>query len=389
VVTCLPGETAAAVAALLRGDAGTDSAAASALRDAGDDLVVLLGRSNLAESGELAAATVQAVQAAAPGARFLPVLPRGNVRGALEAGLAPGVLPGGQPLGASSVVDAWGSAPTERGLDATGILEAAAGGRIDVLVLVGADPLSDFPDRSLARRAIAGARSIISVDPFLNASSRTARVVLAAAGFGEVEGTTTSCEGRVSLLAQRVTPPGTARPDWLLAVELAARLGADLGVREGAADLWRQMCDVSPAHSGLDAAALRAARDGLVVELGARELPLPRPPEPPSANAYSLRLVVHRVLYDRGDLLARSPSSSGLAGPAAVRLSPADAASLGVQDGSVVKVTSPHGGLSVAAVVDAAVPKGVAVIPHGLEGADPGALVSHDDLVCDVRVEVA
>lgn len=388
VVTCRPGETAATVAGLLGGDAGTDEAAAAALRAAGDDLVVLIGRANLAESAELASATVRAVQAAAPGARFLPVLRRGNVRGALEAGLAPGVLPGGQPLGASPVVEAWGSAPTERGLDATGILEAAAGGRIDVLVLLGADPLTDFPDRSLARRAIAGARSIISVDPFLNASSRTAQVVLAAAGTGEVEGTTTSCEGRVSLLAQKVTPPGTARPDWLLAVELAARLGTDLGVREGAADLWGQMCEVSPAHAALGATALGAAPDGMVVQLTARELPLPRPPDAPPANAYSQRLVMHRVMYDRGELLVRTPSSVGLAQPATVRLSPADAASLGVQGGSVVKVTSPHGSLSVAAVVDAAVPKGVAVMPHGLEGADPGTLVSHADVVCDVRVEV-
>jgi NADH-quinone oxidoreductase subunit G len=390
VVTCLPGDTAATVAALLGGDPAADPAASAALRAAGDDLVVVLGRGNLAERAEVSVGVAEAVRRAAPAARFLPVLRRANVRGALEAGLAPGLLPGGQPLGAPSVVELWGSSPSERGLDATGILEAAADGRIAVLVLLGADPLTDFPDRALARRAIAEAGAVISVDPFVNASARTARVVLAASAFGEVAGSTTSCEGRVSLLAQKVTPPGTARPDWLLAVELAARLGADLGVRDGAEDLWRQMVSLSPAHARLDAGALRAttAGDGLLVELAGRDLPLPPVPGVPAANAYSQRLVVHRVLYDRGDLLAHSPSSAGLAGTATVRLSPADAGPLGVQRATVVTLTSQHGSLSLAAEVDPGVPKGVAVIAHGLEGADPGSLVSCTDAVCDVRVEV-
>jgi NADH-quinone oxidoreductase subunit G len=391
-VSCLPGESAATVAGLLAGDPATDpatGAAGAALRAAGDDLVVLIGRGNLAEAGDLATATVEAVRSAVPGARFLPLLPRGNVRGALEAGLAPGLLPGRQPLGAPAVVELWGSSPTERGLDAAGILEAAANGRIDVLVLLGADPLVDFPDRSLARRAIAGVRSIISVDPFLNASSQGAQVVLAAAAFAEVSGTTTSCEGRVSVLDQKVTPVGTARADWLIAVELAARLGADLGVRDGEGDLWAQMCSVSPAHAGLGSAELAAAEDGLVLDPGARELDLPRPMEPPAANAYSQRLVVHRELYDRGELLQHSPSSVALARPTALRLSPADAAPLGVSSGTRVKVTSPNGSLTVSAAVDAEVPKGVVVMVHNVEGADPGNLVASGDAVCDVRVEVA
>ena len=43
-----------------------------------------------------------------------------------------------------------GAVPETVGLDAAGILEAAANGRIDVLILLGADPLADF------RRPVAG-----------------------------------------------------------------------------------------------------------------------------------------------------------------------------------------------------------------------------------------
>ena len=43
---------------------------------------------------------------------------------------------------------------------APGILVAAAEGRVDLLVLLGADPIADCPDADLARRAIAGARRV-------------------------------------------------------------------------------------------------------------------------------------------------------------------------------------------------------------------------------------
>ena len=82
-----------------------------------------------------------------PHARFLVAARRGNVRGALDMGLAPGMLPG-RALSASpppELAAAWGELPGERGHDATGILTAAASGEIDVLFLLGADPLTDFP----------------------------------------------------------------------------------------------------------------------------------------------------------------------------------------------------------------------------------------------------
>ena len=69
-------------------------------------------------------------------------------------------------------------AAADGGLDAAGILTAAADGRIDLLVLLGADPLADFPDADLARRALAGARRVIGVDTFLTDSSALADVVL-------------------------------------------------------------------------------------------------------------------------------------------------------------------------------------------------------------------
>ncbi len=253
--------------------ASVNAARALIARSSGP-LTVVLGRASLAESAAGLVDAAGAVVDARPDARFLPALRRSNVNGALDMGLAPGLLPGRVTLddGRDWFAGTWPTVPATAGLDTEGVLRAAADGRIDVLVLLGADPLADFPDLDLAERAIAGARTIISVDTLLNASSRKADIVLAAAGFAEKAGTTTNIEGRVSSLSQRVTPPGTARPDWMLASELALRLGADLGFTN-AGEVLAEIGRIAPSHLGLTAELVTATPDGVL-------LPLPVEAEP-------------------------------------------------------------------------------------------------------------
>jgi predicted molibdopterin-dependent oxidoreductase YjgC len=109
---------------------------------------------------------------------------------------------------------------------------------------------------------------VVAVDTFLNASTEKADVVLAAAGYAETEGTTTNLEGRVSVLERKVTPPGTARADWMLAAELAFRMGHDLGL-ESADGIWNEIETVAPAHAGITRELLRSAAgtDGVLVPL--------------------------------------------------------------------------------------------------------------------------
>ncbi len=270
----VPADLPALVAALLDGaeaPAGTDADALARARDLLDgDLTVALGRASVAESAGYAVDAAAVVARTRPTARFLPLLRRANVNGALDMGLAPGLLPGRTTLaaGADRAGVAWPTTPSGPGRDATGILQAAADGKVEVLVLLGADPLVDHPDRELARRALAGARTVIATDLFLTDSSRRADVVLAAAGPGEVDGTQTNIEGRISVLGRAVTAPGTARPDWMVAAELTRRLGADLGL-ESVDDIWAEIEAVAPSHAGITAEVLAAAGDGVVAPLPA------------------------------------------------------------------------------------------------------------------------
>ncbi|HYD11163.1 MAG TPA: NADH-quinone oxidoreductase subunit NuoG [Acidimicrobiales bacterium] len=230
-------------------------AAASAIRELtlDGDVVCVLGRPSLAEPADSIVAAASALLEKASGATFLSGLRRGNVHGALDMGLAPNVLPG-------RVAGPGG------GMDTTAMLTAAAEGRLATLVLLGADPLADFPDRELARRALAGAGTVIAVDAFLTESSSRADVVLAAAAYGEKAGTTTNLEGRVSRLNQKVTAPGTARADWMIAAELAFRLDGDLGF-ERVEDIWDEIERTAPAHAGITRTRLagKEGLDGVVV----------------------------------------------------------------------------------------------------------------------------
>jgi NADH-quinone oxidoreductase subunit G len=286
--TYRPGDSAVLAAALVGGGGsgsevpGVPASRLKAARDLispvlaespeGEGIVVVVGRGTVTDSAAQLAAATAAMAVAWPKARFLPALRRGNVLGALDMGLAPGVLPGRVTLdsGREWFGASWGSLPVARGLDCREMLEAAAAGELGALVLLGADPLADFPDRDLATRALEQVPFLLGVDTLPNPSVQLCDVVLPAAGPTERAGTTTNVEGRVSRLAQKVVAPGLARPDWVIAVELGLALGSDLGF-ENLESIWEEIEQLAPAHRGCTVGALvrQGAGDGIVVPIEA------------------------------------------------------------------------------------------------------------------------
>jgi NADH-quinone oxidoreductase subunit G len=392
-----PGDAGAVARALVAGSSELevggvepDSIAAVAALLASDrPLTIVVGRTSLAES---AAAVVDAATVLAQGfptAGFLPLLSRGNVFGALDMGLSPGLLPGRVSLEEppSALVDAWPTVPTSRGLDSRGILEAAAAGDIELLILLGADPLADFPDAELAAAALDRVPTVLAVDLFRSGSvAAAADVVFPAAGFAECAGTHTNLEGRISPLEQAVTPPGTARSDWMIAAALASQLDADLGI-DTIAELTSEMVAVNPLYGGLDFDGLRTAADGPVAvhpPVTASDAPVV---DAHPVDSYSHRLVLDRTMYDLATAVQTCRSMAGLAGPSRLRLNPHDIEQLGVGKGEELRVTSPRGAITIEASADATVPRGVAAIAVNHEGPDPRALVTPHSTMTEVRVD--
>jgi len=379
-------EELAGAAGLSTEELATAGATIAAAVADGRPVTVLLGRPSLAEAAGPVVDAALALHDHLPDAAFLSLLRRGNVHGALDLGLAPGLLPGRVTLDdPSGVSSAWPTMPADRGRDALGILEAAAAGEVDVLVLLGADVLADVPDRDLAERALARARTVVAVDLFGTPSVARADVVLPAAGPTEVDGTFTNLEGRVSLVVRKVTAPGTARPDWAIAVELADRLGTDLGFGS-VDDVLAELVSVSGVHAALTAEALaEATREGVLLD-GRLQLTRPDRTEVPVNDAYGLRLVADRSMYDAGVLVAHSPSLAGLAPGAVAGLEPADLGRHGLAEGEVVDLIADRGTVQVAVTADPGVARGTVHLWVCQADVDAGRLIDASAPVTRVRV---
>ena len=327
------------------------------------EVAVVVGRANLAESEVFTLQALGEVLSAVPTAKVLPVLRRGNVRGAVVAGLTPKNNSG----------------------DAIDILNAAAAGKIECLILLGVDPMADVADSGLVQRALAQVKNVISVDTMINSSNRNADLVLPAAAYGEKNGTTTNLEGRISNVAQKITPRGTSRPDWMIATELSIALGADIGV-SSLEDLNEKLVNTVAAFTpSRDAKSTHG--DGVLM---ARETPVTISgvaSRVTDRNAYNYRLVVSRTMYDSAQSTISSPSLAGIITEAAIFVNPLDLARIGVTEGASVRVGVDGTNIVIAVKAHNGVNRGTAWLPFNHTGVDIRPLLNIASDVTDVRIE--
>ena len=327
------------------------------------EVVVVVGRSNLAESEVFTLQALGEVLSAVPSAKVLPVLRRGNVRGAVAAGLT----------------------PKDNSGDAIDILNAAAAGKIECLILLGVDPMADVADSGLVQRAFTQVKNVISIDTMINSSNRNADLVLPAAAYGEKVGTTTNLEGRISNVAQKITPRGTSRPDWMIATELSIALGVDIGV-SSLEDLNEKLVNTVAAFApSSDAKSTHG--DGVLMT---RETPVTISgvaSKVTDRNAYNYRLVVSRTMYDSAQSTIASPSLAGIITEAAIFVNPLDLARIGVTEGANVRVGADGTNIVIAIKADNGINRGTAWLPFNHTGVDIRPLLNIASDVVDVRIE--
>jgi len=334
-------------------------------------VVALVGRTGLAEDPRLAEA-VAAFARDLPEARIMPLVRRGNVFGALDMGLAPTLLPGRVSVtdeeGRARLAAEWGELPEGIGRGATGILEGLRDGELEVLLLLGADPVADHPDPTLATAALDEAAFVVAFDLFLTDSTRRADVILPVAGLGEVEGTATNLEGRVQKVNRIVTPPGQVRATCAVLDDLARFLGRG-AVAPSAEALAKEIARVAPAYAGVtwDLLEWGAGREGVVVPLPDAEQPLRYLPVDTGLPVVSERMALHlgRVLYDDGVMLRHGRALAGLAPAPRLHLHPRDAGLLAVVAGDRVRVSG-VGVAELEVTLDAGLAEGTVYVPGNL-----------------------
>lgn len=348
---------------------GLDStgwAAAEGLRQ--DGAVLLVGERLAGVPGALTAALRAS---AATGAKLVWIPRRAGERGAVEAGALPSLLPGGRPAtdprAREEVAAAWGvrELPHRYGRDTGQILQAAAGGELDALLVGGVD-VDDLPDPARAREAL-DAAFVVSLELRPGAVTERADVVLPVAAVAEKAGTFLNWEGRVRMFEAALKPEQMTRP-------LAPTDARVLHMLADAMDAHLALPDLRAARRELD--RLGRWTEERASEPTAHAIPAPRPGDGEAV------LAGHRLLLDLGRLQEGDEALAGTRHAAVARLSAVTAADTGVKDGDLLEVTGPAGAVALPLQVTA-MPDRVVWLPlnstgRGVlagTGARPGDLV--------------
>ncbi|GAB3443565.1 NADH-quinone oxidoreductase subunit G [Streptomonospora sediminis] len=326
-----------------------DPEALEALRQRG--AIILAGERLGAVPGALSSAARLADRT---GARLAWVPRRAGERGAADAGALPNLLPGGRPVtdatARAETARAWGvgSLPEREGRSTGEIIEAAASGELEALVIAGVD-LDDLPDPAAARDALARVPFVVSLEMRASNVTDRADVVLPVAAVAEKSGSFVDWEGRRRPFGDALKKPG---------------LLSDLRVLSAVADEM----DV---HLGLpDDAAARRELDELGGWAGERVPdPLARPAKAPEPGKGEAVLSSWRQLLGRGRMEDGEPYLAGTARPALARVSAATAAEIGLADGGRLRVSGPGGSVSAPAIVTA-MPDRVVWLPENAQDCD-------------------
>jgi formate dehydrogenase major subunit len=354
----------------------------------------------------LAALALLCGQIGRPGTGLHPLRGQNNVQGASDAGLIPMMLPDYHRVDDAASRDAaervWNApVPTSPGLTVVEILHAAEEGRIRGMYVMGENPAMSDPDVAHARAALARLDHLVVQDLFLTETAALADVILPASAWPEKSGTVTNTNRQVQMGRAALTPPGEARQDLWIIVELARRLGLAWEHR-AVAEVFAEMASLMPslAHvtwerlmaegavtypvpgPGLPGSDIVFADRFPTADGRARLVPaaLSDPEELPDA-AFPFVLTTGRQLehWHTGTMTRHAAVLDALEPGPTLSLCPADMRRLGLAPGEEARVVTRRGEIVLAVRAAPGLPEGLAFIPFAYHEAAAN-LLTHPGL---------
>ncbi len=331
------------------------------------------------------------------GAAMIPIRGQNNVQGASDVGGIPMSYTDYQPVNDSTVrrrfAEAW-QVPEEAlslkpGLKVTEIVGADS--PVTGMYIFGENPVISDPNVAHAEGWFLGLEFLAVQDLFLTDTARFADVVLPGTSFAEKDGTFVNTERRIQRVRAACAPPGGARRDLDILVELSERVGFRTPFTD-AESVMREIAAVTPSWAGvtyprLDMAGLQypvpdagspgtaflfddrfPTADGRGTMVPVEYLP---PAELPDEE-YPFVMNTGRQLYHwhTGTMTRRSKGLDSREPVPTVEVNPADAAALGVRDGDQVRITSRRNSMLIGArLSDRVRPRQVFVPFHFREAA--------------------
>jgi formate dehydrogenase major subunit len=168
-------------------------------------------------------------QVGRPGTGLHPLRGQNNVQGASDVGLIPMMYPDYKRVDSADVRSQFEALwqktlDPKPGLTVVEIMNAVHAGQIRGMYIMGENPAMSDPDVRHAREALAELEMLVVQDIFLTETGYLADVILPASAFPEKTGTFTNTDRSVQLGRQALDPPGEARQDLWIIVEVAKRL---------------------------------------------------------------------------------------------------------------------------------------------------------------------
>ncbi|MHA1128556.1 MAG: formate dehydrogenase subunit alpha, partial [Alphaproteobacteria bacterium] len=325
-----------------------------------------------------------------PGAGLHPLRGQNNVQGASDAGMIPMFLPDYQTVTDDTIrktfTDLWSCDDfgAEKGLTVVEIINTIHDGDINGMYILGENPAMSDPDVQHARAALAKLDHLVVQDIFLTETANYADVILPAAAWAEKTGTVTNTNRQVQMGRPAVPPPGEARADWAITVDLAKRLG--LGWKyEHPSEIFAEMKQVMksldnitwerleretvtyPSLSPTDPGQAIVFTDGFPrPDKRARFTPasIISPAETPDTE-YPFILITGRQLehWHTGSMTRRATVLNAMEPEANCSLHPHTLESLGMQAGDMVRLTTRRGTITIMARADRAIAKDNVFLP--------------------------
>ena len=329
-------------------------------------------------------------QVGRPGTGLHPLRGQNNVQGASDAGLIPMFLPDYQSVTddgvRSAFTDVWdsGDFSNEKGLTVVEIMHAIHDGNIKGMYILGENPAMSDPDVEHARDALAKLDHLVVQDIFLTETANYADVILPSSAWSEKIGTVTNTNRQVQMGRPAVPPPGEAKEDWWIEVELAKRLGlnwdythpsqvfAEMKMNMKSLDniTWERLEKAAvtyPSLSPEDPGQAIVFSDGFPRPEGrARFTPASViPPDELPDPEYPFVLITGRQLehWHTGSMTRRAKVLDAVEPEANCSLHPKSLRQLGVEPGEYIRLTTRRGSVSVMARADRAVAEGNVFLP--------------------------
>ncbi|MDD4253253.1 MAG: formate dehydrogenase subunit alpha, partial [Methanoculleus horonobensis] len=196
-----------------------------------------------------------------PGTGVNPLRGQNNVQGACDMGAYPNVFSGYQKCEDDAtrkrMEELWGvtGLASEYGVTLTEQI-TQCGDPIRAMYIFALNPVVSYPDSNHVMRSLEKLDFLVVQDIFMTETAKYADVILPGASFAEKDGTFTSGERRINRVRKAVEPPGEAKADWEIFVDLAHKLGLNGFDFNSPEDIWNDMRRVTPSMAGISYARM-------------------------------------------------------------------------------------------------------------------------------------